>query len=51
MKELQGLGLAIQVLNENGELVQFGREEADEMLPRLGLGLGLPGFARRPRVG
>jgi DNA-directed RNA polymerase subunit beta len=51
VKELQGLGLAIQVLNENGELVQFGREEADEMLPRLGLGLGLPGFARRPRVG
>jgi DNA-directed RNA polymerase subunit beta len=51
VKELQGLGLAIQVLNDSGELVQFGREEADEMLPRLGLGLGLPGFARRPRVG
>ncbi len=51
VKELQGLGLAIQVLNENGELVQFGREEGDEMLPKLGLGLGLPGFARRPRVG
>jgi DNA-directed RNA polymerase subunit beta len=51
VKELQGLGLSIQVLNENGELVQFGREEADEVLPRLGLGLGLPGFARRPRVG
>jgi DNA-directed RNA polymerase subunit beta len=51
VKELQGLGLAIQVLNDSGELVQFGREEADEVLPRLGLGLGLPGFARRPRVG
>ncbi len=51
VKELQGLGLAIQVLNEGGELVQFGREEGDEMLPKLGLGLGLPGFARRPRVG
>jgi DNA-directed RNA polymerase subunit beta len=51
VKELQGLGLAIQVLNESGELVQFGREEGEEMLPKLGLGLGLPGFARRPRVG
>ena len=51
VKELQGLGLAIQVLNENGELVQFGREEGEEILPKLGLGLGLPGFARRPRVG
>jgi DNA-directed RNA polymerase subunit beta len=51
VKELQGLGLAIQVLNDSGELVQFGREEGEEMLPRLGLGLGLPGFARRPRVG
>jgi DNA-directed RNA polymerase subunit beta len=51
VKELQGLGLAIQVLNVSGELVQFGRDEADEVLPRLGLGLGLPGFARRPRVG
>jgi len=51
VKELQGLGLAIQVLNESGELVQFGREEGEEVLPKLGLGLGLPGFARRPRVG
>jgi len=51
VKELQGLGLAVEILNENGELIQFGREETEERLPRLGLGLGLPGFARRPRVG
>jgi len=51
VKELQGLGLAVEILNENGELIQFGREESEERLPRLGLGLGLPGFARRPRVG
>ncbi len=51
VKELQGLGLAVEILNENGELIQFGREEGEERLPRLGLGLGLPGFARRPRVG
>jgi DNA-directed RNA polymerase subunit beta len=51
VKELQGLGLAVEVLNESGDVLQFGREEGEERLPRLGLGLGLPGFARRPRVG
>jgi DNA-directed RNA polymerase subunit beta len=51
VKELQGLGLAVEILNESGEVVQFGREEAQDVLPRLGMGLGLPGFARRPRVG
>ena len=51
VKELQGLGLSVEVLNDNGEVVQFGRDEGEDMLPRLGLGLGLPGFARRPRVG
>jgi DNA-directed RNA polymerase subunit beta len=51
VKELQGLGLAVEILNESGDLVQFGREDGEETLPRLGLGLGLPGFARRPRVG
>jgi len=51
VKELQGLGLAVQVLDDSGELVQFGRDEGEEVLPRLGLGLGLPGYARRPRVG
>jgi DNA-directed RNA polymerase subunit beta len=51
VKELQGLGLSVEILNESGELIQFGRDEAEERLPRLGLGLGLPGFARRPRVG
>ncbi len=51
VKELQGLGLSVEILNESGETVQFGRDEGEEVLPRLGLGLGLPGFARRPRVG
>ena len=51
VKELQGLGLAVEILNESGDLVQFGRDEGEDMLPRLGLGLGLPGFAKRPRVG
>ncbi len=51
VKELQGLCLAVEILNESGEIVEFGRDESEDPLPRLGLGLGLPGFARRPRVG
>jgi len=51
VKELQGLGLSVEILDDAGELIEFGRDESHEPLPRLGLGLGLPGFARRPRVG
>jgi DNA-directed RNA polymerase subunit beta len=51
VKELQGLGLAVEVLNENGELIQFGRDEGEDMLPKLGLGLGLPSLTKRPRIG
>ena len=40
VKELQSLGLSVEVYNENEERVQFGREETIEALPRLGLGLG-----------
>jgi len=47
VKELQSLGLAVEVLNEAGERIQFGREEAEEPLPRLGLGLGMPDFPTR----
>jgi DNA-directed RNA polymerase subunit beta len=50
VRELQGLSLSVEVLNEAGDVIQFGREEGRDMLPRLGLGLGLPGFARRPRL-
>jgi len=51
VKELQGLSLSVEVLNENGDVIQFGRAEGREVLPRLGLGLGLPGFTRSPRLG
>jgi DNA-directed RNA polymerase subunit beta len=51
VKELQGLGLSVEILNESGDVVEFGRDESEEPLPRLGLGLGLSGFARRPRLG
>jgi len=43
VKELQSLGLSVEVYNEHNERVQFGREETVEALPRLGLG-GLGGF-------
>lgn len=41
VKELQSLGLAIEILNEKQESIQFGKEESMEKLPRLGYDLGL----------
>ncbi|MHB1294295.1 MAG: DNA-directed RNA polymerase subunit beta [Anaerolineae bacterium] len=41
IKELQALGLAVEVLNDEGEVVQFGRDENANVLPSLGLSLGL----------
>jgi DNA-directed RNA polymerase subunit beta len=49
VKELQSLGLSVEVLNENDEMVQFGREDREEKLPKLGLGLNLPPLRRRRR--
>ena len=46
MKELQSLGLSVQVLDDKGETIQFGKEEAEDRLPKLGLGLSLPGWDR-----
>jgi DNA-directed RNA polymerase subunit beta len=43
VKELQSLGLAVEVINEKQEIVQFGREEMEERLPKLGFSLSLPG--------
>ncbi len=45
VKELQSLGLSVQVLDEKGEMIQFGKEE-EERVPRLGGGLSLPGWER-----
>lgn len=42
VKELQSLGLAVEVIDEEGNRMQFGKEERPERYPRLGLGfLGL----------
>ncbi len=40
VKELQALGLSVEVTNANGERIQFGRGEAVDVLPNLGFGLG-----------
>ena len=37
------LGLAIEVVDAEEEVIQFGREDAEEKLPNLGFSLSLPG--------
>ena len=46
VKELQSLGLSVEVIGENQDRITFGKEEQKERLPRLGLGLGIPGGVR-----
>jgi DNA-directed RNA polymerase subunit beta len=46
VKELQSLGLSVEAINDNGEIIKFGKEDEVEKLPRLGLGLGLPRYGR-----
>ncbi len=43
VKELQSLGLAVEAINEAGEVLSFGKEEDRRQVPKLG-GLGLPGL-------
>jgi len=43
VKELQSLGLAVEVLDEDEEVLDFGKEETEEQLPDLGMGLELMG--------
>jgi len=47
VKELQSLGLSVEAINDNGEVIKFGKEDEVDKLPRLGLGLGLPRYGRR----
>jgi len=47
VKELQSLGLAVEAINEGGEIVHFGKDEERRQVPRLG-GLGLPGLDGEP---
>jgi DNA-directed RNA polymerase subunit beta len=43
VKELQSLGLAVEVVDAKEEVIQFGREDTEEKLPHLGFSLSLPG--------
>jgi DNA-directed RNA polymerase subunit beta len=42
VKELQSLALAVEVINEKNEVIQFGKEETEERLPKLGFSLNVP---------
>jgi len=43
VKELQSLALSVEVINEKNEVIQFGKEETIENLPKLGFSLNVPG--------
>ncbi len=43
VKELQSLGLAVEVVNEKEEVIQFGRDDSEEQLPKLGFSISVPG--------
>ena len=45
VKELQSLGLAVEAIADNGEVIRFGKDEEKARAPKLGL--GLLGFAER----
>jgi DNA-directed RNA polymerase subunit beta len=42
VKELQSLGLAVEVINEKNEVIQFGKDDTEERLPKLGFSLNVP---------
>ena len=47
VKEMQSLGLSIQVFDESGQTIEFGKEQPEERVPRLPGGLtGMPGLVR-----
>jgi DNA-directed RNA polymerase subunit beta len=43
VKELQSLGLDVEVINEKGETVHFGKDDTTDAMPKLGFSLNLPG--------
>jgi DNA-directed RNA polymerase subunit beta len=46
VKELQSLGLSVEIISDSEDAVRFGKEERKEKLPKLGLGLGMLGPPR-----
>ncbi len=47
VKELQGLALNVEVLDENGEVISLGKDTRRRALPKLGFSLSVPGPMRR----
>ena len=47
VKELQSLGLSIEVMNDAGEVIRFGRSDEEERVPSLGFSLRVPGSMSR----
>ncbi|MBW7885127.1 MAG: DNA-directed RNA polymerase subunit beta [Caldilineaceae bacterium] len=43
VKELQSLGLDVEVINEKNEVIHFGKEDTTESMPKLGFSLNVPG--------
>ena len=43
VKELQSLGLAVEAIGAGGEVIHFGKDEQQERVPRLSMGLQLLG--------
>jgi DNA-directed RNA polymerase subunit beta len=39
VKELQSLGLAVEAVTQDGEVLNFGRDEEKTKVPVLGMGL------------
>jgi DNA-directed RNA polymerase subunit beta len=39
VKELQSLGLAVEAIAEDGDVIRFGKKQERMRAPRLGLGL------------
>jgi DNA-directed RNA polymerase subunit beta len=43
VKELQAMALRVEVITEGDEPITFGKEDQKKKMPKLGLGLGIPG--------
>jgi len=50
VKELQSLALNVEVVNEKGEIIPFGKGTAEEQLPKLGFSLTIPRSLGRSRT-
>ncbi len=50
VKELQSLALNVEIVNEKGEIIPFGKGTAEEQLPKLGFSLTIPRSLGRSRT-